>query len=100
MCFDAACLPARIDGEGNLRPLFEQNRSLCNRLLLTEGLKLLELAATGSELTAYHVGAAIASVHGSAARAEHTDWAAIVSFYDALPSLRSSPIVTLNPAIA
>jgi RNA polymerase sigma-70 factor (ECF subfamily) len=100
MCLDAARLPARIDGEGNLRPLFEQDRSLWDRQLVTEGLKLLELAATGSELTAYHVEAAIASMHASAARAEDTDWAAIVSLYDTLLSLHSSPIVALNRAIA
>jgi RNA polymerase sigma-70 factor (ECF subfamily) len=100
MCLDAARLPARIDGKGNLRSLFEQDRSLWDRQLVTEGLKLLELAATGSELTAYHVEAAIASVHASAARAQDTDWAAIVSLYDTLLSLRSSPIVALNRAIA
>jgi RNA polymerase sigma-70 factor (ECF subfamily) len=99
MCLDAARLPARVS-EGNLRSLFDQDRSLWDRQLVTEGLKLLEMAATGSELTTYHVEAAIASVHASAARPEDTDWTAIVSLYDTLLSLRPSPIIALNRAIA
>jgi hypothetical protein len=40
---------------------------------MAEGQALLGLSPTGSELTEYHVGAAIASVHASAHRAEDTD---------------------------
>jgi len=65
-----------------------------------EGLKLLELSATGSELTEYHVEAIIASVHSTAARTEDTDWETIVSLYDTLMTIRPSPIVALNRAIA
>ena len=41
-----------------------------------------------------------ASVHVRAPRAEDTDWAAIVSLYDTLMLVRSSPVVALNRAIA
>src|SRR5262249_16595673 len=68
--------------------------------LATEGIRLLELAATGTELSEYHVEAAIASVHARAARADETDWAAIISLYDTLMSVRPSPVVALNRAIA
>ncbi len=100
MCLNAARLPARVDASGNLTSLFEQDRSLWNRKLVTEGIQLLELAATGSELTEYHVEAAIASVHANAPRAEDTDWGRIGSLYDTLISIRPSPIVALNRAIA
>jgi RNA polymerase sigma-70 factor (ECF subfamily) len=100
MCLNAARLPARVDASGNLTSLFEQDRSLWDRKLVTEGIQLLELAATGSELTEYHVEAAIASVHANAPRAEDTDWGRIVSLYDTLISIRPSPIVALNRAIA
>src|SRR5262249_53243367 len=56
--------------------------------------------ATGPELTEYHVEAAIAWVHAMAHRAEDTDWARIVSLYDTLMTLRPSPVVALNRAIA
>jgi RNA polymerase sigma factor (sigma-70 family) len=100
MCLDAARLPSRIDASGNLNSLFDQNRSQWDQELVAEGLKLLEISATGSELTAYHVEAAIASIHARALRAEDTDWKTIVSLYDTLLTIRPSPIVALNRGIA
>jgi RNA polymerase sigma factor (sigma-70 family) len=100
MCLDAARLPARVDASGNLSSLFDQDRSRWDQQLVAEGLKLMELSATGSELTEYHVEAAIASVHARAPRAEDTDWENIVSLYDTLMTIRPSPIVALNRAIA
>jgi RNA polymerase sigma factor (sigma-70 family) len=100
MCLDAARLPARLDAAGNLQSLFDQDRSLWDGKLVLEGLKLLELSAAGSELSEYHVEAAIASVHSTAFRAEDTNWDTIVSLYDTLMAIRPSPIVALNRAIA
>jgi predicted RNA polymerase sigma factor len=65
-----------------------------------EGQRLLDLAATGSQLTEYHVEAAIASVHAGAPSADETNWQAIVSLYDVLLSIRPSPVIALNRAIA
>jgi RNA polymerase sigma-70 factor (ECF subfamily) len=59
----AARLPARTDSSGNLVALFDQDRALCDRTGLSEGMRLLELSASGRELNAYHIEAAIASVH-------------------------------------
>jgi RNA polymerase sigma-70 factor (ECF subfamily) len=100
MCFHAARLPGRLDSSGNLSALFDQDRSRWDQELVMEGFKLLELSATGEELTAYHLEAAIASVHARALRAEDTDWKAIVSLYDTLLKIRPSPVVALNRAIA
>jgi RNA polymerase sigma factor (sigma-70 family) len=100
MCLDGARLPARVDGSGNLTSLFEQDRSLWDRQLIAEGMKLLDLSATGSELSEYHLEAAIASVHVTARRVEDTDWPQIVSLYDQLMAIRPSPVIALNRAIA
>lgn len=100
MCLHAARLPARIDAAGDLRSLFEQDRSRWDTNLIAEGQTLLDLAATGPELTEYHVEAAIAWVHTTAHGAEDTDWGMIVTFYDKLMGLRPSPVVALNRAIA
>ncbi len=97
---DAARLPARVNASGDLLSLFDQDRSQWDRERVAEGLKLLELSATGSELSEYHVEAAIASIHARAIRTEDTDWGTIVSLYDALITIRPSPIVALNRAIA
>ncbi len=100
MCLHAARLPGRVDSSGNLSSLFDQDRSLWNVNLVSEGRRLLELAARGSELTEYHVEAAIAWIHVKAHRAEDTDWLEIVSLYDTLIKIRPSPVVALNRAIA
>jgi RNA polymerase sigma-70 factor (ECF subfamily) len=100
MCLNAARLPARVDSAGNLNSLLDQDRSLWDRKLVIEGLRLLELSATGSELTEYHLEAALASLHSTAPKTEDTNWGTIVSLYDRLMSVRPSPIVALNRAIA
>lgn len=100
MCFDAARLPARVDVSGNLSSLFDQDRSKWDQNLVAEGFRFLDLSAEGSQLTEYHLEAAIASVHARAGRAAETNWAAIVSLYDNLMALRPSPVVALNRAIA
>jgi RNA polymerase sigma-70 factor (ECF subfamily) len=100
MCLHAARLPARTDASGELRSLFEQDRSRWNADLMEEGQRLLEHSASGPELSEYHVEAAIAWVHTTAHRAEDTDFETIVSLYDQLFAIRPSPIVALNRAIA
>ena len=100
MSLHGARLPARLDSSGDLRSLFDQDRSRWDANLVAEGQRLLELSASGPELTEYHVEAAIAWVHTTADRAEDTDWGTIVSLYDKLMAIRPSPVVALNRAIA
>lgn len=100
MYLHAARLPARVDISGNLSSLFDQDRSQWDATLAAKGERLLELSATGSDLSEYHVEAAIAAVHANAARAEETDWRSIVSLYDTLMTIRPSPVIALNRAIA
>jgi RNA polymerase sigma factor (sigma-70 family) len=100
MCLHAARSPARVDAWGNLTSLFDQDRTRWDSRLMAEGQRLLDLSATGKELTEYHVEAAIASVHVTAHRTEETDWGRIVALYDTLMAIRPSPVVALNRAIA
>ena len=100
MCLNAARLPSRIDEGGNLKAILYQDRSRWDRSLIAEGLELLAESASGENLTAYHVEAAIAGVHASAESAERTPWEEIVSLYDALLTLTPSPVIALNRAMA
>jgi RNA polymerase sigma factor (sigma-70 family) len=100
MYLGAARLPARLDSAGDLSPLLEQDRSRWDTGLVAKGLAYLERSASGDEVTAYHVEAAIAAAHASASSAEQTDWGAIVSLYDRLMVISPSPVVALNRAIA
>jgi predicted RNA polymerase sigma factor len=100
MCLHAARSPARVDSAGQLTSLFDQDRSRWDSPLAAEGQRLLDLSATGTELSEYHIEAAIASIHAMAVRTEDTDWEKIVSLYHTLMAIRPSPVVALNRAIA
>ena len=100
MCLNAARLPGRVDASGELHSLADQDRSLWDPELATEGLQLLVLSATGPVLSEYHIEAAIAAFHTTAAVPDETDWGNIASLYDVLMSVQPSPIVALNRAIA
>src|SRR5262249_23240474 len=95
-----ARLPGRTDASGNLSSLFEQDRSQWDSHLVVEGRRFLDLSATGLDLTEYHVEAAIAWVHTAAASTKETDWKHIVSLYELLMTIRPTPVVALNRAIA
>ncbi len=100
MCLHAARLPARLNAAGELTGLFDQDRSLWDAGLIGEGQRLLELSARGSELSEFHLEAAIAAVHADARRVEETCWPEIVILYDRLMQMHASPVVALNRAIA
>jgi len=100
MSLNAARLPGRIDGGGDLRPLFTQDRSMWDGELVAEGMFLLGQSAAGECVTEYHVEAGIAAQHASAGSARETDWTEIVRLYDVLMKIRPSPVVALNRAIA
>lgn len=100
MCLNKARLPARLDASGKLNSLFDQDRSLWDQKFIIEGIDLLDRSAKGSELSEYHVEAAIAAVHAAAPSVQATNWEEIVSLYDTLMTIRPTPIVALNRAIA
>jgi RNA polymerase sigma-70 factor (ECF subfamily) len=100
MYLHAARLPARVDPGGDLHALGAQDRSRWSSGMLATGLALLERSASGEAVSAYHIEAAIAAVHVSAARVEETDWGAVVALYDRLNAIAPSPVVALNRAIA
>jgi RNA polymerase sigma factor (sigma-70 family) len=100
MWLAAARVPSRVDEDGNLKALLEQDRSRWDGTLVTEGLELLARAATGAAATTYHVEAGIAALHATAPSVAETRWGEIVSHYDALMRLGPSPVVALNRAMA
>jgi RNA polymerase sigma factor (sigma-70 family) len=92
--------PARTRPDGSLVPLAEQDRSLWKRACIDEGVELVTAALTDKPLGPYQLQAAIAAVHGEAARAEDTDWPQIVALYELLERVSPNPMVTLNHAVA
>jgi RNA polymerase sigma-70 factor, ECF subfamily len=90
---------SRIDEAGDLILLEEQDRSRWNQVQIAEALPLVVESLRGTP-GPYALQAAIAAEHCKAARAEETDWRAIVGWYDQLSHLEPSPIVLLNRGVA
>ncbi|MFL6971198.1 MAG: RNA polymerase sigma factor [Xanthobacteraceae bacterium] len=92
--------PARLDADGAIILLDDQDRRLWDRDMIAEGLALIDKASRHRRPGPYQVQAAIAGVHAHAARAEDTDWSEIDQLYAVLEQLQPSPVITLNRAVA
>ena len=91
---------ARVDAQGYIVLLDDQDRGLWDRKMIAEGLALIDKAMRHKRRGPYQVQAAITALHARAARPEDTDWAQIDLLYAALETLQPSPVVTLNRAVA
>lgn len=100
LLFHACRLDARIDGEGTLLLLEEQDRSRWDQRLIAEAFRWFMQSASGVRFTRYHAEAWIAAEHCRARSFADTNWDRIVQGYDLLVKLAPSPIHELNRAIA
>lgn len=100
MLLQHARADARLDADGGIVLLEDQDRRLWDGRLIAEGLVLLDKALRHGRPGSYQVQAAIAAVHSRAEAAEDTDWAEIEGLYATLEQLVPSPVVTLNRAVA
>jgi len=91
---------ARFDAAGEIILLEDQDRARWNRVLITEGLALIDKAIRHRRRGSYLIQACIAALHARALTAAETDWAEIDLLYGVLERLEPSPIVTLNRAVA
>jgi RNA polymerase sigma-70 factor (ECF subfamily) len=90
---------ARVDADGELVLLEDQDRSLWDREQIAEGLALVRrvLAAPPAP---YAIQAAIAAEHARAESPAATDWTRISRLYEWLLAVQPSPVVELNRAVA
>jgi RNA polymerase sigma-70 factor (ECF subfamily) len=100
MLLNAARSPARLDANGNILRLKEQDRSTWDKITMARGLYHLSQSAVGDEVSEYHLQAGISACHCAAPSYEETDWPRILGLYDSLIELDDSPIVALNRAVA
>jgi RNA polymerase sigma-70 factor (ECF subfamily) len=91
---------ARVDANGDLVPLEQQDRSRWDVDTIVEGEDRLEAALRLGRPGTYQIQAAIAACHARAAKADETDWAEIAALYGALARLNPTPVVELNRAVA
>lgn len=91
---------ARETVSGNLVLLEDQDRSLWNRELMAEGLRLVQKAFASGTVGVHAIQAGISAIHSHASHAADTNWTEIVALYDLLMQAEKSPIVALNRAVA
>lgn len=100
MLLNEARRPARQTPDGDVVLLADQDRSLWDRAMISEGTVLIEQAFRQRQVGPYVLQGAIAAVHAAALSAAETDWTEILGLYGILQRAAPSPIVQLNRAIA
>ena len=88
---------ARVDADGRLVLLPDQDRSRWDRAAIAEGMTLVARAWRLGREGKYLLQATIAAEH---ARGETSDWGNIAYLYDRLLAVSPTPIVALNRAVA
>lgn len=100
MLLNAARTPARVDGDGNLLRLRDQDRTKWNHAMIARGMFHLAHSANGDEISGFHLQAGIAACHCAAKDYASTDWGKILSLYDRMLEFDDSPVIALNRAVA
>jgi RNA polymerase sigma-70 factor (ECF subfamily) len=100
MLLCAARLPTRVDADGNVLRLAEQDRTRWGQALIARGMFHLAQSAAGHAISEYHLQAGIAACHCAAPNFAATDWQRILELYDRLIEFDDSPVVALNRAVA
>jgi RNA polymerase sigma-70 factor (ECF subfamily) len=91
---------ARVDDAGDLVLLEDQDRSKWDRVMIDEGLQLVEAALRLRSAGPYQLQAAISALHAQAGSADQTDWQQIAALYRLLINMTASPVVEVNRAVA
>ena len=95
MCFHASRFEARVTKNGEMILYEEQDVLLWDQKLISEGAFYLNRAATGDQLSSYHLEAAIAFWN---TKREDTKekWEAVLNLYDQLLQLEYTPVAAMN----
>lgn len=100
MEFNFARLGTRVDAEGDILLLAEQDRTRWDHGRISRGMRHLAQSSQGENVTRYHLEAGIAASHCLAPSFKETRWSHILELYDQLQELDASPVVALNRAVA
>jgi RNA polymerase sigma factor (sigma-70 family) len=92
MLLNHARLPARLDSEGRIVTLDQQDRGLWDTREIAEGVRVLQSALAVQRPGRYQIQAAIGALHDDAASADETDWPQILAWYDDLVALTDDPV--------
>jgi RNA polymerase sigma-70 factor (ECF subfamily) len=99
ICFHSSRFEARLTNEGDFILYEQQDEERWNQELIHQGLYFLKNAASGGELTSYHLEAKIAKCH-CVKEDSPEKWTEILQWYDRLLVLNYSPAAALNRIFA
>ena len=91
---------ARLDANGDVVLLADQDRTRWDHTSIREAADLIDGALRRKRPGPYQVQAAIACLHGLATTPTETDWPQILELYDLLIGMLPTPVVALNRAVA
>jgi RNA polymerase sigma-70 factor (ECF subfamily) len=100
MLLNDARRDARIDSNGDLVTLDQQDRTRWSRSSIAEGTGLVDRALRMRRPGLFQLQAAISALHCQAETPGDTDWPQIVALYDVMMTIAPTPIVALNRAAA
>ncbi len=89
----------RVDADGRLVRLADQDRSAWDRAALAEADALIVGCLRAGPPGRYTLQAAIASLYAEPASYDQTDWPQLLALYDRLLEVWPSPVVALNRTV-
>lgn len=90
---------ARLDSNGHIVLLQDQDRSMWDEPKIEAATALIERAGRIRRPGPYQIEAAIQAVHCEASKWDATDWTQLLQLYSLLAAYDESPVVLLNRAI-
>lgn len=90
----------RVDDDGELVTLADQDRSRWHHVDIAAGAAEVEIALRRGRAGPYQLQAAIAACHATAPTYADTDWAEIAALYGLLDQLTPDPVTRVNRAVA
>ncbi|NJN43070.1 MAG: sigma-70 family RNA polymerase sigma factor [Flammeovirgaceae bacterium] len=96
MCLQASRFDARLDDQGEIILLKDQDRSKWNSKLIGKGIEYLKQSQSKQGATEYHLEASIAACHALAEDFDATNWKYIYNVYCELSMIKPSPVIEMN----
>jgi RNA polymerase sigma-70 factor (ECF subfamily) len=100
MHFQASRFESRMNDQGVLLTLQEQDRTKWDGELIAKGLQYLDKATKDNVVSEYYLQASIAGVHCFSTDFKSTNWKAILNLYNLLLKINTSKVISLNRIVA
>jgi len=100
MYFNTARFASRLDEQGDMVDLQNQDRSKWDQKCIRSGFYCMRKARAGKSISRFHIEAGISAIHCTSESYKETDWNAIVKLYEELLRMEDNPVVRLNYTVA